>query len=125
MSSIPYAPVTCMDTATSVGAADATIIGTDFRFAGEANYAINFIGTISSIGTGDFVALQVSPDWKHDAPSNAGAMWATVETFVSTSFNGSLNSPWAAIRFVKGGVQTAKVVGLVAGKQRNRADIQG
>ena len=125
MSSIPYAPVTVLDTSSSIGAADATIIGVDFRYAGEANYSMNFIGSIASIGTGDNVILQVSPDWKHDAPSNAGAMWASVETFVSTSFNGSLNGPWAAIRFLKGGAQAAKVVGLVAGKQRNKLDAQG
>jgi hypothetical protein len=122
MSSIPYAPVTVLDTSSSIGAADATIIGVDFRYAGEANYSMNFIGTLIAADT---VTLQVSPDWKHDAPSNAGAMWASVETFTSTSFNGSLNGPWAAIRFIKSGTQAAKVVGLVAGKQRNKLDAQG
>lgn len=125
MSSISYAAVTVLDTALSVGAGDATIFGLDFRYAGTNNYAMNFIGTLASIGTGDSVSLQVSPDWRHNAPSNAGAMWQTVEVFTSTSFNGSLNGPWAAIRFIKGGTQTAKVVGLLAGAQRNKLDIQG
>jgi hypothetical protein len=114
-----------MDTAASVGQADATIIDLDYRFAGDVNYAVNFIGTLSSIGTGDSVTLQVSPDYDVGAPSNAGAMWGSVEVFTSTSFNGSLNGPWTAFRFIKAGTQTAKIVGLVAGKNKNKLNRQG
>lgn len=119
MSSIPYAPTTCVDTATSIGAADATIIRTVYRFAGDHNYTMNFIGTLTSIGTGDSCSLQVSPDYDPD-DRPAAAMWMTVETFTSTAFSGSLNGPWAAIRFIKPGVQACKVVGVVAGRNRSR-----
>lgn len=122
-----FAAVTVLDTATSVGAADATVIDIDYRFTGEVNFAINFIGTLGSVGTGDSVGLQVSPDYDAHAPAatQAMAMWQTVETFTSTAFNGSLNGPWSAIRFIKAGTQTAKVVGLVAGKNRTRWNRQG
>jgi hypothetical protein len=123
MSSTPYAPVTCVDAAISIGAADATIIPLDFRFAGENNYSLNFVGTLASVGTGDSVTLQVSPDWKSETA--AGAMWVGVETFVSTSFNGCVNGPWAAIRFTKAGSQTAKVVGLAGGRNRSKPAIVG
>jgi hypothetical protein len=122
MSNIPYAPVTCLDTAVSTGPNDATIIVTDYRYAGAANYSMNFIGTLASIGTGDSVSLQVSPDYDPVAP--AGAMWQSVEVFTSTQFNGSLNGPWVAVRFIKPGVQTGKVVALTAGKHTRR-NIQG
>ena len=125
MANTPFAAVTCLDTAASVGIADSTAIGIDYRFSGDVNYTINFIGTLSSVGTGDSVSLQVSPDYDEHAPSNAGAMWQTVETFTSTAFNGSLNHPWAGIRFLKAGAQTAKVVGLVAGKNKNKLNRQG
>lgn len=123
MSSTPFAAVTCMDTAVSVGAADATIIELDYRFAGEVNYSLNFIGTMSSVGTGDNVALQVSPDYRPQTA--AGAMWQSVEVFATTAFNGCVNGPWQAIRFIGPGVQTKKVVALTAGKNRNRSDFQG
>jgi hypothetical protein len=123
MSNHSFAAVTCLDTATSIGAADAIIVALDYRFAGEVNYAMNFIGTLASVGTGDSVTLQVSPDYKAETAS--GAMWQGVETFVSTAFNGSLNGPWAAARFTKAGVQTVKVVALTIGKSRNRTDLQG
>jgi len=123
MSNTPFAAVTCLDTATSIGAADATIITIDYRFAGDVNYSMNFIGTLGSVGTGDNVALQVSPDYR--AETAAGAMWQSVEVFASTAFNGCVNGPWQAIRFIKPGAQTGKVVALTAGKNRNRLDIQG
>jgi hypothetical protein len=123
MSSTPYAPVTCVDAATSIGAADATIVPLDYRFSGENNYAMNFVGTLASVGTGDSVTVQVSPDWKSETAS--GAMWVGVETFVSTSFNGCVNGPWAAVRFLKPGSQTAKVVGLAAGRNRSKPAIVG
>lgn len=123
MSNTPFAAVTCVDTATSIGAAEATIIALDYRFSGDVNYAMNFVGTLASVGTGDSVGLQVSPDYRSDTA--AGAMWQTVETFVSTAFNGSLNGPWAAVRFTKAGAQTSKIVALTAGKSRNRTDLQG
>lgn len=125
MSNVSYAAVTVLDTAASVGAADATIFSLDYRFAGGANYAMNFIGTLASVGTGDSVTLQVSPDYRADSPTKANAMWGSVEVFTSTAFNGSLNGPWSAIRFIKGGAQTAKVVGLLAGASRNKTDMQG
>lgn len=122
MSTTPYAAVTCLDTATSIGAADATIQHLAYRFSGENNFAMNFIGTLASVGTGDSVSLQVSPDYRTEDPNNAGAMWQTVEVFTSTAFNGSLNGPWAAIRFIKSGTQTAKVVGLLMGRNRSKYD---
>ena len=125
MSSTPYAAVTVLDTALSVGLADATIYTLDYRYAGENNFAMNFIGTLSSVGTGDSVTLQVSPDYRQESPTKANAMWGSVEVFTSTAFNACVNGPWAAIRFIKGGTQTAKVVGLLAGASRNKADIQG
>ena len=123
MSSTPYAPVTCVDAATSIGAADATIVPLDYRFAGENNYALNYVGTLASIGTGDSVQLQVSPDYKQETA--AGAMWVTVETITTTAFGGSVNGPWAAVRFLKPGAQTAKVVGLAAGRNRSKPAIVG
>jgi hypothetical protein len=125
MSNVPYAPVTVLDTAASVGAADASIYVLDYRFAGSANFAMNFIGTLASVGAADSVRLQVSPDYRQESPTKANAMWGSVEVFTSTAFNGSLNGPWAAIRFLKSGDQVAKVVGLLAGASRNKADIQG
>lgn len=122
-SNIPYAPVTLLDTAVSIGPADATIQALDFRFSGEDNYALSFIGTLTSIGTGDNAGLQVSPDYK--AETAAGAMWQTIEVFATTAFNGVVNGPWAAIRFIKPGAQTAKVVGLAQGRNRAKPAIVG
>lgn len=123
MSSIPYAPVTCVDGATSIGAADATIVPLDYRFAGGVNYALNFAGTLASVGAADKVQLQVSPDYK--AHTAAGAMWVTIDTQASTAFSGSVNGPWTAFRFIKPGDQVAKVVALVAGRNANRTDLPG
>jgi hypothetical protein len=123
MSSTPYAPVTCLDAATSIGAADATIVPLDFRFAGENNYAMNYVGTLASVGAADSVRIQVSPDWK--AETALGAMWVTVETITTTAFGGSINAPWAAVRFIKPGDQTAKVVGLAGGRNRSKPAIVG
>lgn len=125
MSSTPYAAVTVLDTALSVGQADASIFTLDYRYSGENNFALNFIGTLSSVGTGDSVSIQVSPDYRPESQTKTNAMWGTIETFTSTAFNASVNGPWAAVRFIKGGTQTAKVVGLLAGASRNKADIQG
>jgi len=123
MSSTPFAPVTCLDAATCIGAADAVVVPLDFRFAGEVNYAINYVGTLASIGTGDNVQIQVSPDYKQETA--LGAMWVTVETITTTAFGGSVNGPWAAVRFLKGGAQTAKLVGLAAGRNRSKPAIVG
>jgi hypothetical protein len=123
MSSTPYAPVTCLDAATSIGAADAVIVPLDFRFAGENNFALNFIGTLASVGASDVVRCQVSPDYKQETAS--GAMWVSIDAFTTTAFSGSVNGPWAAIRFIKAGDQVAKVVGLAAGRNRSKPAIVG
>lgn len=123
MSSTPYAPVTCLDAATSIGQADATIVPLDFRFAGENNFALNFIGTLASVGAADIVRVQVSPDYKIETA--AGAMWVSIDAFATTAFSGSVNGPWAAIRFIKAGDQVAKVVGLAAGRNRSKPAIVG
>lgn len=123
MSSTPFAPVTCLDAATSIGPADAIIVPLDYRFSGEVNYAINYIGTLASIGAADSVRIQVSPDYKQETA--AGAMWVTVETITTTAFGGSVNGPWAAVRFIKPGDQVAKLVGLAAGRNRSKPAIVG
>lgn len=123
MSSTPYAPVTCLDAATSIGAADAIIVPLDYRFAGDQNYAMNYVGTLSSVGTGDAVLIQVSPDYKAETAS--GAMWTSITTIATTAFGGNLAGPWAAVRFLKTGGQTAKLVGLAAGRNRSKPNIVG
>jgi hypothetical protein len=123
MSSTPYAAVTCVDAVTSLGNADAIIVPLDYRFAGENTYMATFAGTFTSVGAGDNIKLQVSPDWKSETA--AGAMWVTTDTFASTAFSGAVNGPWAAIRFTKAGDQSAKLVALVAGRNRSKPAIVG
>jgi hypothetical protein len=122
-SNVPFAQVTCLDAATSIGNADATIVGLDYRYAGDQTFVASYVGTLASIGALDKVQFQVSPDWK--AETAAGAFWVTVDTYTTTAFSGAVNGPWAAVRFIKTGDQVAKVVALVAGRNRSKAAIQG
>lgn len=123
MSSTPFAPVTCLDAATSIGAADAVIVPLDYRFSGDVNYALTFIGSFTSVGAADIVRVQVSPDYKSETA--AGAMWVNVDAFATTAFSGCVNGPWAAVRFIKAGDQVAKVVGLASGRSRSKPAIVG
>lgn len=124
MATIQYAAVTALDTAANVSAGNATVIGTDYRYAGENTVQVVYQASFTSIGAGDSLDLEVSTDWRHDAPSNAGAMWSRYG-IVSAAGVGSIVGPWSAFRFLKPGSNGAKVVAMVAGKFRNKLDIQG
>lgn len=126
MSSIVYAPVTAVD-GVSVGAADAVVFGLDYRYAGELTNILTYAWANASVGgAGESITIQVSPDWKHDAPSNAGAMWATYAILSTAGGTGVVQGPWSAVRAIKGGGGGAgKLVFLAAGKSRNLPNVQG
>lgn len=126
MASIPYAAVTVLDTAANVTAGNATIIPTDFRFAGENTVQVIYAASFTSIGAGDSLTVQVSPDYDEHAPTAVQdmAMWAQYG-IVSAAGVGSIVGPWAAFRILKPGANGAKVVAVVAGKNRSRYNRQG
>ena len=120
MSRIPYAPVTCVDGTASLGAVEALVVPVDYRFAGEVANIFTYAGTQTA---GDSIIIQVSPDWHENA--TAGALWVNHTVTSATSFVGNVYSPWAAVRVLKTGTGSSKVVGLVAGRSRSRPLTRG
>ena len=106
----PYCAVTVVDTASSVGLADATAWLLDYRFS-DPNYIVSFIGTLSSVGTGDGVKVYVSPD----ATKDKAGSFAEVGAFTSTTFANVVTGVWGAVKFTKSGTQTGKVVAMLCG----------
>lgn len=128
MSGIQYAAVTVLDGLTCVGPLDPTIVvGLDYRYAGALTNQVTYTYANSSIGgAGETIVIQVSPDWRHDAPTNAGAMWATYALLSAAGGAGVIPGPFSAVRAYKlAGGSNAKVVFMAAGKFRNKLDIQG
>lgn len=107
----PYAAVTVMDGTTSVGLADATAYLLDYRFF-DSNYPVSFVGTQTSVGTGDNIKVYVSPD----AKGNVAGTFVQIESFTTTAFTGVIQGNWAAVKFVgNGSGGNKRVVALMGG----------
>lgn len=106
-----YSAVTVVDIATSVGLDDATAYLLDYRFF-DASFPVSFIGSNSSVGTGDSIGVYVSPD----ARKNVAGTYAQIESFTTTAFTGVIQGTWGGIKFVKRGAGgTGRVIALMNG----------
>lgn len=114
-----YAATTAVESATSIGLADATAYLLDYRFF-DANFPVSFVGTQTSVGTGDFVKVYVSPD----ARKNVAGTYVQIESFTTTAFTGVIQGAWGGVKFVTGGTGgTRKVVALMNGYSINNTQV--
>lgn len=114
-----YSAVTVLETATSVGLADATAYLLDYRYF-DANFPVSFVGTQSSVGTGDFVKVYVSPD----ARKNVAGTYVQIESFTTTAFTGVIQGAWGGVKFVTGNTGgTKRVIALMNGYSINNNQV--
>lgn len=114
-----YSAVTVMETANSVGLADVTAYLLDYRFF-EANYPVMFAGSQTSVGSGDFIKVYVSPD----ARKNVAGTYTQIESFTTTAFTGVIQGAWGGVKFVGGGTGgTKRVIMLANGYSINNSQL--